>query len=117
MRMVLVTVRASVERVRTMRLALSFLPRKKNYAVCKEVESMAKDYEKMYKELVQVIDDLMEMEEHCYKTNKEPEWPDQIDDRKKVIQFRNAVHLNGFILGACTALNVLKLRIKNIEED
>ena len=45
------------------------------------------DYEKMYKELV----DYVEKEFDRVHDNKEPDWPDLIDDRKKVIWFRNGV--------------------------
>ena len=49
------------------------------------------DYEKKYKDLVDHIETEFKKARERVHDTKEPEWPDLIDDRKKVIWFRNGV--------------------------
>lgn len=62
---------------------------------------MKGEYKAKYKKLIQKIQGL---EDSTWQhLEKEPEWPDTIDDRKKVIQFRNEVFDRAFALGQLSA--------------
>lgn len=60
-------------------------------------------YKKKYEELLKVVEDLAEISAKNAEAFEEPEWPDKIEDRKLVIQFRNAIFDRSFELGARSA--------------
>lgn len=65
---------------------------------------MGTDYKEKYEELLKYIASLRRAIADDLPLFQEPAWPDKIDDRKKVIWFRNAVHDSAFesgVLSAC----------------
>lgn len=75
------------------------------------------DYEKAYKELVKRMDYEMSLTKENMEYFKEPEWPDLIDDRKKVIQFRNGIFDSAFEKGRYGAFLHVKKMLEDIEKE
>ena len=68
---------------------------------------MGKNYKKQYETLVEEINRLFEESKEAAKDLKEPDWPDEIDDIKKVIWFRNGVFDRAFFCGRRSAFTEL----------
>lgn len=64
------------------------------------------EYKKKYEELVRYILSLRDItRENIQLYFKEPAWPDTIEDRKLVIQFRNEVFDSAYERGVLSAFN------------
>ena len=64
------------------------------------------EYKQKYEELIQHILSLRDITRNNLQVYfKEPAWPDKIEDRKLVIQFRNKVFDSAFAEGTLSAFN------------
>jgi CRISPR/Cas system-associated protein endoribonuclease Cas2 len=68
-----------------------------------EVIVMEEDYKAKYENLVNKIKEMENQARENVRIFPEPDWPDTIDDRKKVIWFRNDVFEHGYECGAMGA--------------
>lgn len=69
-----------------------------------EEEALEVNYKTKYENLTKKIKEVEKSAWAQYRAFPEPKWPDAIDDRKKVIWFRNDVFEHAFatgMLGAC----------------
>ena len=72
-----------------------------------EEKAVELSYKTKYEMLIGKIRDLEAISRHNMDELPEPEWPDTIDDRKKVIWFRNDVFEHAHAEGMLSACRVI----------